>query len=110
MLTTLFVAATILAGALSGNAIAQSPDTGCALPSEPQGIPAAIDAAISGAADQDRACMKVLLIAEAPLIFVSLGADAAPKLYASELGRLDRPRQRSWPCDSGRKAAEISFF
>ena len=78
MLTTLFVAATILADALSGNAIAQSPDTGCALPSQPSGIPAAIDAAISGPADKDRACMKVLLIPEARMISVSLGADAAP--------------------------------
>src|SRR5947209_20280325 len=37
---TLF-SATILAGALSGSVIAQTPDAGCALPSEPQGIPAA---------------------------------------------------------------------
>ena len=78
MLTTLFVAATIQAGAFSGKAIAQSPDTGCALPSQPSGIPAAIDAAISGPADKERACMKVLLIPEARMIFVSLGADAAP--------------------------------
>ena len=38
MLRTLF-SATILAGALSGSVIAQTPDAGCALPSEPQGIP-----------------------------------------------------------------------
>ena len=42
MLRTLF-SATILAGALAGSAMAQAPDAGCALPSEPKGIPAAID-------------------------------------------------------------------
>src|SRR5205807_8217927 len=77
MLRTLF-AATILAGALTGSALAQAPDAGCALPSEPEGIPAALDAAISGAADKDRACMKALLIPEARMMFVSLGAGAAP--------------------------------
>jgi hypothetical protein len=57
MLRTLF-SATILAGALSGSVIAQTPDAGCALPSEPQGIPAALDAAIHRArADKDRDCM-----------------------------------------------------
>src|SRR5204863_4814152 len=45
---TLF-SATILAGALSGSVIAQTPDAGCALPSEPQGIPAALDAPIQRA-------------------------------------------------------------
>jgi hypothetical protein len=34
MLRTLF-SATILAGALAGTAMAQAPDAGCALPSEP---------------------------------------------------------------------------
>ena len=77
MLRTLF-AATILAGALAGSAMAQAPDAGCALPSEPEGIPAAIDAAITGPADKDRACMKALLIPEARMMFVSLGADGAP--------------------------------
>jgi hypothetical protein len=77
MLRTLF-AATILAGALAGSAMAQAPDAGCALPSEPEGIPAAIDAAISGPADKDRACMKALLIPEARMMFVSLGADGTP--------------------------------
>ena len=52
MLSTLF-AATILAGALAGSAMAQAPDAGCALPSEPKGIPAALDAAITGPADKD---------------------------------------------------------
>jgi len=56
----------------------QAPDAGCALPSEPWGIPAALDAAISGPADKDRACMKALLIPEARLIFASVGADGAP--------------------------------
>ena len=66
------------AGALAGNAMAQAPDTGCALPSEPEGIPAALDRAISGPADKDRACMKTLLIPEARMMFVSLGADGTP--------------------------------
>jgi len=77
MLRTLFSAA-ILAGALAGRAMAQAPDAGCALPSEPEGIPAAIDAAITGPADKDRACMKALLIPEARLTFMALGADGAP--------------------------------
>ena len=77
MLRTL-LSATILAGALAGSAMAQAPDAGCALPSEPKGIPAAFDAAISGPADKDRACMKALLIPEARMMFVSLGADGAP--------------------------------
>jgi hypothetical protein len=79
MLRALLLAA-IWAGALAGSAMtqAQAPDAGCALPSEPRGIPAAIDAAISGPADKDRACMKALLIPEARMMFVSLGADGAP--------------------------------
>jgi hypothetical protein len=77
MLRTLF-SATILAGALAGSAMAQAPDAGCALPSEPEGIPAALDAAITGPADKDRACMKALLIPEARLMFASLGADGTP--------------------------------
>jgi hypothetical protein len=36
MLRTLF-SATILAGALAESAMAQAPDAGCALPSEPKG-------------------------------------------------------------------------
>ena len=70
--------ATILAGALAGSALAQAPAASCALPSEPEGIPAALDAAITGPADKDRACMKALLIPEARLMFVSLGTDGAP--------------------------------
>ena len=78
MLWTLF-SATILAGTLSGSVIAQTPDAGCALPSEPQGIPAALDAAIHRArADKDRDCMKVLLIPEARMMFLSIAADGAP--------------------------------
>ena len=67
-----------LAGAPTGSAMARAPDAGCELPSEPDGIPAALDAAISGPADKDRACMKALLIPEARMMFVSLGADEAP--------------------------------
>ena len=63
------------AGALVGNA--PTPDAGCALPSEPEGIPAAFDAAITGPADEDRVCMKALLIPEARMMFVSLGTDGA---------------------------------
>src|SRR6478736_10124520 len=77
MLRTLFLL-TILAGALTDRAVAQAPDAGCALPSEPKGIPAAIDAAITAPADKDRACMKTLLIPEARMMFVSLGADGTP--------------------------------
>jgi hypothetical protein len=77
MLRTLFVL-TILAGGLTGSALAQTPNAGCALPSDPNGIPAAIDAAITGPADKDRACMKALFIPEARLMFASLGADGAP--------------------------------
>jgi hypothetical protein len=63
---------------LAGSALAETPDAGCVLPSEPEGIPAALDAAISGPADKDRACMKALLVPEARMMFVSLGADGAP--------------------------------
>lgn len=77
MLRTL-LSATILAGALAGKAMVQMPDAGCALPSELNGLPAAIDAAISGPADKDRACMKALFIPEARLMFASTGADGKP--------------------------------
>jgi hypothetical protein len=77
MLRTLFSAA-ILAGALARSAMAQAPDAGCALPSEPKGTPAAIDAAITGPAGKDRACVKALLIPQARIMVVSLGADGAP--------------------------------
>src|SRR5215468_625486 len=68
----------ILAGALAGNAISRAADTGCPLPSEPDRIPAALDAAISGPSDKDRTCMKALLIPEARMMFVSPGADGEP--------------------------------
>jgi hypothetical protein len=83
MLRTLF-SATILTGVLAGTAMAQLPDAGCALPSEPKGIPAAIEAAISGPADKDRACMKALFIPEARMMFVSIGADGTPS-YSIEV-------------------------
>src|SRR5262245_16396385 len=77
VLPALFLA-TILAGALAGSAMAQAPDASCPLPSEPEGIPAALDAAITGPADKDRVCMKALLIPEARMMFVSIAADGAP--------------------------------
>jgi hypothetical protein len=77
--------ATILAGMLAGSAMAQAPDAGCALPSEPEGIPAALDAAITGPADKDRACMKALLIPEARLMFLSIAADGAPSYKLESL-------------------------
>jgi hypothetical protein len=77
MLRTLFSGA-ILAGALGASAMAQGADAACALPAEPKDIPAAIDAAITGPADKDRACLKTLLIPEARFIVVSIGADGAP--------------------------------
>jgi hypothetical protein len=75
-LAVLGITATL--AALAGSAMAQAPDAGCALPSEPEGIPAALDTAITGPADKDRDCMKALLIPEARMMFVSLGADGAP--------------------------------
>ena len=69
MLPALFVA-TILTGVLAGSAMTQAPAASCALPSEPEGIPAALDAAITGPADKDRVCMKALLIPEARLMDV----------------------------------------
>src|ERR1051325_5790600 len=85
MLRVLFLP-TILAGALAGSAMAQSPDAGCALPSEPEGIPAALDAAITGPADTDRACMKALFIPEARMMFLSVAVDSAP---SSKLETMD---------------------
>jgi hypothetical protein len=94
MLRTL-CSATVLALALAGSAMAQAPSAGCALPSEPSGIPAALDAAISGPADKDRACMKALLIPEARLTFVSVGADGAPTYRLETLdGWIARTRAR----------------
>jgi hypothetical protein len=89
MLWTLF-SVMILAGTLAGTAMAQAPDAGCALPSEPEGIPAAVDAAITGPADKDRACIKALFISEARMMFVSLGADGAPS-YRLETWTIGSP-------------------
>jgi len=69
---------TILASMLVASASVQAADSGCALPSEPDAVPAALDAAISGFADKDRTCMKALLIPEARLLFVAPGADGKP--------------------------------
>jgi hypothetical protein len=77
MLRTLFFT-TLLTGTLAGIAMAQAPDGACALPADPAAIPAAIDAAITGPADKDRACMKALFIPEARMIVVSIGADGSP--------------------------------
>ena len=54
------------------------PAASCVLPSEPEGIPAALDAAITGPADKDRACMKALFMPEARLMVLSIAADGAP--------------------------------
>ena len=62
-------------GSIAGNARAQAPDAGCASPSEPWGVPAALDAAITGPADRDRACMKSLLIPNARITLVSVGTE-----------------------------------
>jgi len=84
-----------LAGALAEKAMAEAPDAGCALPLEPEGIPAALDAAISGPADKDRACMKALLIPEARMMFVSLGTNGAPTYALQTLdGWITRVRAR----------------
>ena len=77
MQRTLF-SAMMLAGALAWSAMARASDAGCPLPPEPGAIPAAIDAAITGPADKDRACMRALFMPEARLIVVSIGADGAP--------------------------------
>jgi hypothetical protein len=74
----LVLAMTATLAAFAGSALAQAPDAGCALPAEPEGIPAVLDAAISGPADKDRDCMQALLIPEARMMFASLGADGAP--------------------------------
>ena len=62
---------------ITEGATVQEPGAGCASPSEPWGVPAALDAAITGPADKDRACMRALLTPDARITFVSLGADGA---------------------------------
>src|SRR5262245_62169033 len=76
-LAILAISAT-LAGAPAGNEIGQAQDAGWELPSAPQGVPASVDEAITGPAEKDRACIKALLIPEARMMFVSLGADGTP--------------------------------
>ena len=70
--------ATMPVRVLAEGVAGQVPDSSCALPAEPEGLPAALDAAVSGPADKDRSCMKALLVPEARLMFVSLGIDGAP--------------------------------
>jgi hypothetical protein len=65
--------------AAAGTAPAQSPAPPCTLPLEPQGIAAAVDAAISGPADKDRSCLQQLFLPEARLIIVAEGANGALK-------------------------------
>jgi hypothetical protein len=72
------ISALILSGTLAATARAQSPDAACMLPKEPGAIPAAIDAAITGPADKDRACMKALMMPDARLIVISIGKDGTP--------------------------------
>src|SRR5438270_3632142 len=65
------------ARAIAQSPDAQAPDARCALPSKPWSVPAALDAAITGPADKDRACMKALLTPDARITLVSVGADGA---------------------------------
>ena len=55
------------------------------LPSEPEGIPDALDAAITGPADKDRARMKALFMPEARLMSLSIAADGAPSYKVEPL-------------------------
>src|SRR5215831_14042467 len=84
-LTATLAGAQTRPAALTLNAVTQAPDASCALPSEPEGIPAALDAAITGPADKDRACMKALFIPEARMTFVSIAADGAPSFKLETL-------------------------
>jgi hypothetical protein len=70
----ILMAAGVLVAAGAG---AEPAEPYCALPAKPKAIPAAIDAAITGPADKDRACMKQLFLPEARLIVVAGGADGA---------------------------------
>ena len=70
-------------------------NAGCALPSEPEGIPDALDAAITGPADKDRACMKALFMPEARLMALSTAADGAPSYRLETLDDwIDRIKAR----------------
>src|ERR1043165_7381875 len=84
---------TILAGALAGSAMAQAPEPSCALPSEPEGIPAALDAAITGPAGKYRASMRALLIPEARMMFVALDTDGAP-IYSLQPWTIGSPASK----------------
>lgn len=64
-------------GAMAESVEAPQADAACVLPAEPWGIPAALDAAITGPADKNRDCMKALLIPQARITFVAPGADGA---------------------------------
>jgi hypothetical protein len=66
-------------GDATGSAAAQPPTLPCTLPAAPQDIAAAIDAAISGPADRDRACMQQLFLPEARLTVVAEGANGELK-------------------------------
>jgi len=74
-----------------------------------RGIPAALDAAITGPATR-------IDLHEGPVStrsahdVVSIGADGAPSYRLETLEQLDRPRQSPWPRHAGRKAAEISHL
>jgi hypothetical protein len=70
--------ATLLAGALAGSALAQSPDASCALVSEPEGIPAALDAGDHRARGQGSSLHEGPVNTRSRLMFVSLGTDGAP--------------------------------
>jgi hypothetical protein len=87
MLQTIFFSM-ILAGALAGRAMAQAPDTGCALPSEPRAFRPRLMRQSPGPAEKDRACMKALLIPGARMIFVSIATGGAPidRIETSDAG------------------------
>jgi hypothetical protein len=62
---------------------AQTPAAVCTLPADPGAIPAAIDAAITGPADQDRACTKVLFRCQKNICPESMATcGAAGRLFA----------------------------
>jgi len=69
----------VIYGTAVGTSLAQSPAPPCKLPSTPETIAAAIDAAISGPADKDRSCMQQLFLPEARLIIVAEGTNGALK-------------------------------
>src|ERR1700694_87526 len=75
---TSLLVATILAGVLAGSALAQAPDAGCALPSEPEGIPAALDAAITGPNSAPRSAVADLALVRVPWSQGSSDAAALP--------------------------------